>query len=87
MNLFLNASEIEMFSFPDAVDSLNTCMESLETTLRRSNVVEVDARNRMMEVSRGLKVLVSFFVTLRLCYNNFLQHDCKLLRCFRMIDK
>ena len=48
-----------MFCVNDGIESLNNSLETFEAVLRRSNVVEVDARNRMLEVSRGLKVLVS----------------------------
>ena len=50
--------------FVNGIEKVTLRFESLESTLRKSNILEVDARNRMLEVSEGLRKLV------RLVLNN-----------------
>ena len=52
--------------FVNGIEKVTLRFESLESTLRKSNIleVEVDARNRMLEVSESLRKLV------RLVLNN-----------------
>ena len=48
-----------MVSLYEGLQTVLTNTETLEGCLRRSNVIEVESRNRMLDVSRALKELVS----------------------------
>ena len=48
-----------MVSLYEGLQTVLTNIETLEGCIRRSNVVEVESRNRMLDVSRALKELVS----------------------------
>ena len=50
--------------FVNGIEKVTLRFESLESTLRKSNILEIDARNRMPEVSEGLRKVV------RLVLNN-----------------
>ena len=47
-----------MVSLYEGLQTVLTNIETLEGCIRRSNVVEVESRNRMLDVSRALKELV-----------------------------
>ena len=48
-----------MVSLYEGLQTVLTNIETLEGCIRRRNVIEVESRNRMLDVSRALKELVS----------------------------